>query len=382
MFDLLLTWLFHSFEKFVSPKCYARNHSAMSSPPAPAPVLSSEQATQTSPPVADANTPEQPLEPAAPHQPGQETVADDDSALSAGVDSSTASVASSILEYRKFKGRSYHSTYHDSSYPIPTDEQTLENFDLMHHFLTLLTDDKLYLAPVKDDVQKVLDVGTGTDLSAVQPDWVPPNLKFEIDDCTKPWTWDANTFDFVHMRYLFGAIKDWTALFKEAYNAVKPGGWVESCESEPMTHSDDGTVTNDGSTALGGTWDKMFIEGGKATGCSLSVLTEDLQMKAMKEAGFVDIQETFYKATVPGQIPFGSWPKDPKMAEIGQYAKLSLESDLVGYSQMIWHEVLKWPAEEYQIFLMQVRKDLRNKKLHPYFKVRFVWGRKPETEQN
>ncbi|KAF5624592.1 phosphoethanolamine n-methyltransferase 3 [Fusarium sp. NRRL 52700] len=337
----------------------------MPSPPAPALVSSSEQATQTSPPVAEANIPEQPLEPAAPYQPEQETVVDDDSALSAGVDSSTASVASSILEYRKFKGRSYHSTYHDSSYPIPTDEQTLENFDLMHHFLTLLTDDKLYLAPVKDDVQKVLDVGTGTDLSAVQPDWVPPNLKFEIDDCTKPWTWDANTFDFVHMRYLFGAIRDWNALFKEAYNAVKPGGWVESCESEPMTHSDDGTVTNDGSTALGGTWDKMFIEGGKATGCSLSVLTEDLQMKAMKEAGF---------------IPFGSWPKDPKMAEIGQYAKLSLESDLVGYSQMIWHEVLKWPADEYQIFLMQVRKDLRNKKLHPYFKVRFVWGRKPETE--
>ncbi|KAH7220403.1 S-adenosyl-L-methionine-dependent methyltransferase [Fusarium oxysporum] len=269
----------------------------MPSPPAPAPVSSSEQATQTSPSVADANTPEQPLEPAAPPQLDHETVDDDDSALSAGVDSSTASVASSILEYRKFKGRSYHSTYHDSSYPIPTDEQTLENFDLMHHFLTLLTDDKLYLAPIKDDVQKVLDVGTGTDLSAVQPDWVPPNLKFEIDDCTKPWTWNENTFDFVHMRYLFGAIRDWTALFKEAYNAVKPGGWVESCESEPMTHSDDGTVTNDGSTALGGTWDKMFIEGGKATGCSLSVLTEDLQMKAMKEAGFVDIQETFYKAS-------------------------------------------------------------------------------------
>lgn len=60
----------------------------------------------------------------------------------------------------------------------------------------------------------------------------------------------------------------------------------------------------------------------------------------------------------------------------------STKTDLcsLGYSQMIWHEVLKWPAEEYQIFLMQVRKDLRNKKLHPYFKVRFVWGRKPETE--
>lgn len=57
----------------------------MSSPPAPVPVTSSEQATQTSPPVADVNTPEQPLAPAAPHQPEQETVIDDDSALSSGV---------------------------------------------------------------------------------------------------------------------------------------------------------------------------------------------------------------------------------------------------------------------------------------------------------
>lgn len=137
----------------------------------------------------------------------------------------------------------------------------------------------------------------GTDLSPTQPAWIPPNLKFEIDDCTKPWIWDTNTFDFVHMRYLFGAITDWTALFKEAYNATKPGGWVESCESEPMTHSDDGTVTNDGSTVLGGIWDRVFIEGGRITGCSLSVLTEDLQIKAMKEAGFVDIQEAFYKVS-------------------------------------------------------------------------------------
>ncbi|KAG5660131.1 hypothetical protein KAF25_003653 [Fusarium avenaceum] len=319
----------------------------------------------------------------------------DDSALSGGPYTSTASVISSILEYRKFKGRAYHSNPYDSSDSIPTDEQALENFDLMHHFSTLLTNDKLYLAPVKEDIQKVLDIGTGTglwaidyadehpnttvigtDLSPTQPAWIPPNLKFEVDDCTTPWKWDANTFDFVHMRYLFGAIADWTALFKEAYSATKPGGWVESCESEPMTHSDDGTVANDGLTALGGIWDKVFIEGGRITGCSLSVLTEDLQMKAMKEAGFVDIQEAFYK------VPFGSWPKDARLAEIGQFAKLSLESDLVGYSQMIWQEVLKWPAHEYQIFLHQVRQDLRNKKLHPYFEVRFVWGRKPEQGES
>ncbi|KAM5386936.1 hypothetical protein ACJZ2D_000229 [Fusarium nematophilum] len=329
----------------------------------------------------------------APIEPLQAAEGDDDrdSALVTEAASSTASVASSILEYRKFKGRAYHSARHESDYFVPTDEQTLENFDIMHHFLTLLLDDKLYLAPIEDDVQNVLDIGTGTgiwaidfadehpnasvtgtDLSPVQPTWVPPNLKFEIDDCTKPWTWDEGTHDYVHMRYLFGAIKDWTALFKDAFRVLKPGAWVESCESEPTTHSDDGTVADDGKTALGGTWGKMFVEGGKVTGCSLAVISEDLQMKAIKEAGFVDIQEAVYK------VPFGSWPKDPRLSEIGQFAKMSLESDLVGYSQMIWHQILKWPADEYEVFLMQVRKDLKNKKLHPYFKVRHVWGRKPE----
>ncbi|KAF9767275.1 hypothetical protein IL306_000179 [Fusarium sp. DS 682] len=227
---------------------------------------------QASPSAVCANSLEQPLEPAITQQLEREAAVDDDSALSADAD---------------------YADEYPNSFVI------------------------------------------GTDLSAVQPDWVPPNLKFEIDDCTKPWTWDANTFDFVHMRYLFGAIKDWKALFKEAYNAVKPGGWVEPCESEPMTQSDDSTVTNDGTTALGGTWDNMFIKGGKTTGFSLPVLTEDLQMKAIKEAGFVDIQEAFYK----------------------------------------------WLADEYQVFLMQVRKDFRDKKLHPYFKVHFVWGRKPESEK-
>ena len=138
----------------------------------------------------------------------------------------------------------------------------------MHYFLTLLINDKLHTAPIKSDAQKVLDVGTGTgiwaidfadenpdiavigtDLSPVQPGWVPPNLKFEIEDCTKEWTWDANTFDFVHMRYLFGGINDWVSLFKEGHRTLKGGAYLESVESDPQMHSDDGTL--DG-TALGG----------------------------------------------------------------------------------------------------------------------------------
>lgn len=106
----------------------------------------------------------------------------------------------------------------------------------------------LHLAPLRRPSQ-ILDIGTGTgiwaiemadtypdaqvtgtDLSPIQPDLVPPNCVFEIDDATLDWTWDDGHFDFVHVREMFGSIRDWPAFFAEARRCTKPGGWVEIVE--------------------------------------------------------------------------------------------------------------------------------------------------------
>lgn len=47
---------------------------------------------------------------------------------------------------------------------------------------------------------------------------------------------------------------------------------------------------------------------------------------------------------------------------------------------MLWHSVLDWPQEEYQIFLMNMRKVLRNRHIHGYMYVRYVYGRKPDDD--
>lgn len=83
---------------------------------------------------------------------------------------------------------------------------------------------------------------TGTDISVIQPEWVPPNLKFEIEDCTQPWTYARDGFDYVHMRYLFGAISDWDSLIGEAFKVCRPGGWVEITDPSVNLRSDDGSV--------------------------------------------------------------------------------------------------------------------------------------------
>jgi SAM-dependent methyltransferase len=97
----------------------------------------------------------------------------------------------------------------------------------------------------------------GTDISPSQPEWVPPNLKFEIEDCTQPWTYPPDTFDFVHLRYLFGAISDWDALIAEAFKACKPGGWVETVDPSVNLGCDDGSVRE--GTALYD-WGRLFNE--------------------------------------------------------------------------------------------------------------------------
>jgi hypothetical protein len=55
----------------------------------------------------------------------------------------------------------------------------------------------------------------GTDLSPIQPSFVPPNLRFEIDDATESWVY-SQEFDLVHVRSLYGAIADWPAFYREA----------------------------------------------------------------------------------------------------------------------------------------------------------------------
>jgi len=98
------------------------------------------------------------------------------------------------------------------------------------------------------------------------------------------------------MRWLLGSIVDWTALFKQAYLTLKPGGWLESFETSSQYDSDDGSVTE---TSALGQWGKIFEQGGKVFGRSFTVVDDGIQRKAMEESGFVDIQEFVFKVREP-----------------------------------------------------------------------------------
>lgn len=57
----------------------------------------------------------------------------------------------------------------------------------------------------------------GIDLSPIQPSWVPPNVRFTVDDAEADWLYGADTFDYVHARFMSMAIRDWPQLLGKAY---------------------------------------------------------------------------------------------------------------------------------------------------------------------
>ena len=113
-------------------------------------------------------------------------------------------------------------------------------------------------------------------------------IKSQIDDCERPWTFEENSIDFIHMRYLLGSIQNWPGLLEQAFRCTKPGGYVESFEGTAVVSSDDGTVADDSAMAQ---WGKLFVECGKTTGRSFTVVEDGTQRASMEKAGFVDIRE-------------------------------------------------------------------------------------------
>ncbi|KAJ4198718.1 hypothetical protein NW767_008709 [Fusarium falciforme] len=191
----------------------------------------------------------------------------------------------------------------------------------------------------------------------------------EIEDCTQTWTFDENSIDYVHMRYLIGSIKDWPALMKEAFRVCKPGGYVESYEGSPDMESDDDTVPKDSAMA---DWGPIFKEAGAKISRPFTILHEDLARKAMEEAGFVDIESRDFKA------PVGAWPKDKTMREIGQFAQVALEQDIEGYVLGVAGLARGWSKDEVAVYCAKLRQEIRSLKQHAYYRIRVVYGRKPE----
>jgi hypothetical protein len=120
--------------------------------------------------------------------------------------------------------------------------------------------------------------------------------------------------------------------------------------------SDDGTLKEDSTMYK---WCRLLDEAaGKFNRCfERTTRFKDL----LKEVGFVDIVETRYK------WPTNHWPKDKKYKELGQWNNANASSALEALTMAPFTRGHDWSREEVELFLVDLRKDWNNPKIHAYW---------------
>ncbi|RDW66209.1 hypothetical protein BP6252_09844 [Coleophoma cylindrospora] len=269
-------------------------------------------------------------------------------------------------EHVKEHGRTYHA-YKQGKYPLPNDQQEQNRLNLQHTMLTMLTHGKLYLSPLGDNPQHVLDLATGTakqhpsaivlgtDLSRIQPQSVPPNLRFEIKDAEDEWDFEQK-FDFIHGRALVTCFTDPSHIVRQAYKSLAPGGYFELRDGVmPMEYMED--PPSDCALVK---WNEYMVAGGAKAGRPVTNVKH--YKRWMEESGFENVtEETYY-------LPTNPWPKGQYFKTISKWFQADVLPSLDGISMKMFSS-LGWSADQIKAFLDDVRKDFQDPSLHAYLTV-------------
>ncbi|OJJ45189.1 hypothetical protein ASPZODRAFT_152908 [Penicilliopsis zonata CBS 506.65] len=297
----------------------------------------------------------------------------------------TTSLSSSVLAHEYKHGRRYHS-YHSGSYLFPNDEQEQERLDMVHHICFRALGDRLFLAPIKPNGKRVLDIGTGTgiwamqmgdeypeaeqiignDLSPIQPTWIPPNVKFIVDNVEQNWV-EPQPYDFIHCRYMCGSISDWPKLLRQCYEHLKPGGWIEIQNGDFNFYSEDNTFKPDNYLHI---MASNLIEACRRIGKPLDVAP---QIKGLVEAqGFIQADEKIFP------IPLSGWAKDKRMKEMGLFTAVNHIEGVEALTVAPFSEVLGWSPEEIEVLIAGVRRDSERRDVHGLWNIHVVTAQKPQ----
>ncbi|KAF8243547.1 S-adenosyl-L-methionine-dependent methyltransferase [Wilcoxina mikolae CBS 423.85] len=289
--------------------------------------------------------------------------------------------------YEFENGRRYHG-YRGGAYMYPNDEKEQDRLDIFHKIFLVCRNEKLHRAPITPNYTptRILDLGTGTgiwaigmadtyrdaevigtDLSLIQPKWIPRNLRFQAADFESEWTLGKSSFDLIHLRVGIGSVSSWPTLFSRVFQHLKPGyGWFEYVEIDMNAKTDDRSLTP--SHALY-QWQQYLLEATAASGKPFAY--EHRTGQLLRDAGFTDIQEVVLK------LPLNPWPTDPHLKDCGRWYNLGLNEGLEGFSLGPMCRVLGWPVEEVHNFLKSVRKDINNRSIRAYSEMHIWIARRP-----
>ncbi|KXJ97142.1 S-adenosyl-L-methionine-dependent methyltransferase [Microdochium bolleyi] len=308
---------------------------------------------------------------------------DGDSTLGSEVSSITTSLRSTNYEFRYEHGRRYQSA--NGIYHLPNDVQEMDRLELQHLIWIEITGGRYHLAPLKEGrLTHVLDIGTGTgnwaiefanlhpevwvigtDLSPIQPDWIPSNCEFFVDDAAQPWVFHER-FDYVHTRMLTMGIADWDHIADQAYQVLQPGGFLEMQEFSIPLDSPDGSLA-EGSALW--EWGQKVREVCARLGIDSMAATKHADR--LRARGYENVHD------VQLLCPLGPWAKGSREKRLGYMARKDLYEGIDGISKrllMIGGD----SAEDVDAFLAKCKEELLDPAIHVGLNLRVTWGQRPQ----
>ena len=146
---------------------------------------------------------------------------------------------------------------------------------------------------------------------------------------------------------------------------TKPGGWVEFQDFTMKFYSNDGSYERSACVSRDqddvpipspDRWTSEIIAGIKSLG-----LEPEPGPKLecwVRDAGFVNITHHLLP------IPVGDWPKESNLKRIGRADLTQFLDGLDAISLRVFTTTRGWKPEEVQVLLADVRRTLRNRRIH------------------
>ena len=92
---------------------------------------------------------------------------------------------------------------------------------------------------------------------------------------------------------------------------------------------------------------------------SVSHIFSDLPAFRAKAINELDVE--------PFKLPIGQWPADRKLREVGAFQLVAMLEGIQGLTMAPLTRHLGWDPNEVEVFIAEVRKEFKNRKIHSYF---------------
>jgi len=169
------------------------------------------------------------------------------------------------------------------------------------------------------------------------------------------WKFD-HKFSYIHTRMLTLGMHDWTRFFKQAWDNLEPGGWLETSEVQFPGRRADAEDQRDSPFIQ---WGEHVSAGAQVAGIDAAAsekFTDQLQTQ-----GFTNVDR------VNVQWPVKPWARGEKSKYLGKLLYRNTLDAVPAIATGVFTKCLGWDKGQVDAFCKTVIKDVDDKNSHFYY---------------